>query len=546
MPGHDRRPRQQVPARLWPAQRTIARPSGLGIRLDAGTAFSGAVITPFYDSLLVKVTAHGLRFVDAARRMERCLQEFRVRGVKTNIPFLINLVTHPELSGRRAARRASSTRRRSCSSCPSAQDRATKVLTYIADVIVNGHPEVAVEKPAAAEARSRSEPCRRLPHVRGRSRQPTRRRARATSLTELGPEKFATWVREQKQLLHHRHDLPRRPSIAAGHADAHLRHAARSPPVYAAQHADLFSLEMWGGATFDTSHAVPEGRSLAAAGRAARAHSEHPVPDAAAGHQRRRLHQLSRQRRARRSSRNRPQAGIDLFRIFDALNWLPNMKLAIEAVRQARHASAKRPSATPATFSTRQRTKYDLKYYVELAKELEKLGAHILAIKDMAGLCKPYAAQKLVQDAASKRSASRSTSTPTIPPAGRSRRCCMAAEEGRRHRRCRHGAALRHDQPAEPERAGRVRCASPSATPAWISTALQTTADYWEGVRSYYLPVRDAASSPPAPRSIATKCPAASTRICISRRRRSASATAGPKSAGCTPRSIGCSATSSR
>src|SRR4029077_11238507 len=115
--------------------------SGIGIRLDAGSAFSGAVITPFYDSLLVKVTAHGLRFVDAARHMERSLQEFRVRGVKTNIPFLINLVTHPGfLAGDCTTQFIDDTP--ALFDLPQRQDRATKVLTYIAEVIVNGHPDI--------------------------------------------------------------------------------------------------------------------------------------------------------------------------------------------------------------------------------------------------------------------------------------------------------------------------------------------------------------------------------------------------------------------
>ena len=131
--------------------------SGMGIRLDAGTAFSGAVVTPFYDSLLVKVTAKGMRFVDAARRMERCLQEFRVRGVKTNIPFLINLITHPTFSPG-AARRGSSTRRPSCSNSLQRKDRATKLLTFLGDVIVNGNPLVKNE--AGEDLRGSGAGCR--------------------------------------------------------------------------------------------------------------------------------------------------------------------------------------------------------------------------------------------------------------------------------------------------------------------------------------------------------------------------------------------------
>ena len=164
--------------------------SGMGIRLDAGTAFSGAVITPFYDSLLVKVTAHGLRFVDAARRMERCLQEFRVRGVKTNIPFLINLVTHPDfLAGRCTTRFIDETPE--LFQLPQRQDRATKLLTYIAEVIVNGHPSVP-RKPTQSAGRPRAGSSAGAPALR-RTR-PAVPPGTRDKFLELGPEKFARWV----------------------------------------------------------------------------------------------------------------------------------------------------------------------------------------------------------------------------------------------------------------------------------------------------------------------------------------------------------------
>src|SRR5207247_1939136 len=128
--------------------------SGLGIRLDAGSAFTGAVITPFYDSLLVKVTAHGLRFLDAARRMERCLQEFRIRGVKTNIPFLINLVTHPDfLAGKFTTHFIDETP--ALFQLPRRQDRASKLLTYIAEVIVNGNAEIRARPSKSGESPAR-------------------------------------------------------------------------------------------------------------------------------------------------------------------------------------------------------------------------------------------------------------------------------------------------------------------------------------------------------------------------------------------------------
>src|SRR4051812_4310141 len=163
---------------------------GTGIRLDAGTAFSGAVITPFYDSLLVKVTTSGIRFRDAARRMERCLQEFRVRGVKTNIPFLLNLITHPKfLAGETTTRFIDETPE--LFRFKSRRDRATRILGYIAEVIVNGHPEVKVRLPAELGGN---------PVV---PRTPTTAipEGSRTRLLAVGPEAFAQWVREQKRLL---------------------------------------------------------------------------------------------------------------------------------------------------------------------------------------------------------------------------------------------------------------------------------------------------------------------------------------------------------
>src|SRR5262249_38062021 len=171
--------------------------SGMGIRLDAGTAFGGAVITPFYDSLLVKVTAHGLRFVDAARRMERSLQEFRVRGVKTNIPFLLNLVTHPDfLVGRFTTRFIDETP--ALFQLPVRQDRATKLLTYIAEVIVNGNPEVRGKPVVLPLPVSVPDVSSRQGHGHGQGKDAIGTRE---ELRELGPEKFARWVRGQKRLF---------------------------------------------------------------------------------------------------------------------------------------------------------------------------------------------------------------------------------------------------------------------------------------------------------------------------------------------------------
>jgi pyruvate carboxylase len=360
--------------------------SGMGIRLDAGTAYGGAVITPFYDSLLVKVTAHGLRFIDAARRMERSLQEFRVRGVKTNIPFLINLITHPDfLAGRFTTRFIDETPE--LFRLPQRQDRATKVLSYLADVIVNGHPDV----------KGHSRPVPPLPPFEseaGPGPRPALPPGSRDRLKELGPLRFSQWVREQKRLL----------VTDTTFRDAHQSLMAtrmrtfdmvRIAPVYAARHTNLFSLEMWGGATFDTAM-----RFLKESPWERLAEMREACPNI--------LFQMLLRSANAVGYTNYPdnvvqafvkesaQAGIDLFRIFDACNWLPNLKVGIDAVLST-GALAEAAICYTGDILDPLRSKYNLRYFVDLAKELEKLGAHLLAIKDMAGLCKPYAARLLVK-----------------------------------------------------------------------------------------------------------------------------------------------------
>ncbi len=357
--------------------------SGMGIRLDAGTAFVGAVITPFYDSLLVKVTAHGLRFLDAARRMERCLQEFRVRGVHTNLPFLINLITHPDFLDYRVTTRFID-ETPGLFDLPESQDRASKLLQYLAEVIVNGNSEVR-GKPVITTRQAAQVPT--LPP--GAAPAGTR-----DMLRELGQEKFASWVREQKRLL----------LTDTTFRDAHQSLLAtrmrtfdmlQIAPVYASRHAGLFSLEMWGGATFDVSM-----RFLKESPWDRLASLRERVPNIL-------FQMLLRAANAvgytnypdnvvRAFVKESAQAGIDLFRIFDALNWLPNMRPAIDAVREAGMIAEAAVCYTGDIFDPK-RTKYSLSYYVGLAKELERAGATMLAIKDMAGLCKPYAARALVR-----------------------------------------------------------------------------------------------------------------------------------------------------
>ncbi|MFM9026268.1 MAG: pyruvate carboxylase, partial [Planctomycetaceae bacterium] len=357
--------------------------SGMGIRLDAGSAFSGAVVTPYFDSLLVKVTARGLTLREAAGHVERCLQEFRVRGVKTNIPFLVNLVTHPAfLAGECTTRFIDETP--ALFDFPIRRDRATKVLEYLADVIVNGNPLV---KGRAVAARRHPAP---MPEFDRFATPPAGTRQK---LQELGPQKFAAWVRGQKRLL----------ITDTTMRDAHQSLLATRmrtydmlavADAYAQLASGLFSLEMWGGATFDTAmrflKECPWDRLLLLRER---------IPNV--------LFQMLLRASNAVGYTNYPDnvvqgfvkesaaAGIDVFRVFDPLNWVPNMRVAIDAVVES-GAICEAAICYTGDVLDPARTKYSLDYYVTLAKELEKLGAHMLAIKDMAGLCKPLAAGKLV------------------------------------------------------------------------------------------------------------------------------------------------------
>jgi pyruvate carboxylase len=362
---------------------TYRSPAGFGIRLDGGSAYGGAVITPFYDSLLVKTTAWGREFRDACQRMDRSLREFRVRGVKTNIPFLENVVNHRDFqAGRVSTRWLEETP--ALFKFVQRRDRATKLLSYLADVIVNGNPSVA-GKPAPARLRTPSVP----PHDSSAPAEGTRQ-----LLIRLGPVGFAEWTTKQKRLL----------VTDTTFRDAHqslLATRVRSYDMLAIANFvshrlhNLYSLEMWGGATFDVTmrflHEDPfvRLRKLRDAIpnlcfqmllRASNAVGYTAYPDNVVAEF---IYEAAAQ-------------GIDIFRIFDSLNWLPNMKASMAAVRKTRSVCEAAICYTGDILDPR-RDKYSLEYYVRMAKELEKMGAHVLAIKDMAGLCKPYAAEKLVK-----------------------------------------------------------------------------------------------------------------------------------------------------
>jgi pyruvate carboxylase len=358
--------------------------AGMGIRLDAGTAFSGAVVTPYYDSLLVKVTARGRRFKDAAFRIERCLQEFRVRGVKTNIPFLVNLVMHPTfLAGQCTTTFIDETPE--LFDMPVRRDRASKLLQFLGETIVNGNSLVK-DRPKS----TRREPA---PFGEFDTDYPVPPGTRQ-KFQKLGPKKFSQWILDQKGLLLTDTTLrdAHQSLLATRMRSFDMLQIAQN---YAYGMSELFSLEMWGGATFDSAM-----RFLKECPWQRLADLRERIPNI--------LFQMLLRASNAVGYTNYPdnvvqafvkesvQAGMDIFRIFDPLNWTENMRVAMDAVQQ--HGGiCEAAICYTGDIMNPARPKYSLKYYVELAKELEKMGAHILAIKDMAGLCKPYAAELLVK-----------------------------------------------------------------------------------------------------------------------------------------------------
>ncbi len=358
-------------------------PAGFGVRLDAGTAFPGALITRYYDSLLVKVTTWAPDPEGAARRMDRALREFRIRGVTTNLRFLESVINHPRFPVAEYTTNFID-ETPELFRFPRRRDRATRVLSFIGETIVNGHPEVKdTELPAYA---AQPHP----PVVDGATPPPGTKQL----LTEMGAEKFAQWMLEQDRVL--LTDTTMR--------DAHqsllatrmrTRDLADIAPAYATMLPQMFSMECWGGATFDVAmrflHECPWDRLaelrecmpnvlLQMLLRASNAVGYTNYPDNV----------------VRYFVKQSAEAGIDLFRVFDSLNWVENMRVAMDAVLETGMLCEASICYT-GDLTDPNRPKYDLKYYVDLAHELKAAGAHILGIKDMAGLCKPEAARILVK-----------------------------------------------------------------------------------------------------------------------------------------------------
>lgn len=356
-------------------------PAGFGVRLDGGTAYSGAVITPFYDSLLVKVTTRGATPIEAIERMDRALREFRVRGVATNILFVENVINHPLF-------KAGECTTKFIEQTPelfefkSRQDRASRVLRFLAEVKVNGNPEME----------GRAIPSRFIMPILPDA--PAKQGIKGTKqlLDELGPVGLSQWMLDQKQVL----------ITDTTMRDAHQSLLAtrmrtddmvKIAPYYQSLLPDLFSIECWGGATFDVAmrflkedpwdrlsklrEAMPN-ILLQMLVRGVNGVGYTSYPDNVVKH----------------FIKTAAANGMDLFRVFDSLNITENMRVSMDAILESGKLCEAAICYTADIFD-KTRPKYALDYYIKHAKTLEKAGAHILAIKDMAGVCRPAAAKAL-------------------------------------------------------------------------------------------------------------------------------------------------------
>ncbi|WP_347176187.1 pyruvate carboxylase [Tissierella sp. Yu-01] len=352
--------------------------SGFGIRLDGGSGFTGANISPYYDSLLVKVTSHSRTFDDAAKKAIRALKEILIRGVKTNIPLLINILNNEEFL-RGKCNTGFLTFNPSIFDINIKSDVELKILNYIGEKVVNetkgNKPDFDIPK---------------IPKVK----RPDIQYGTKQILDEKGPEGLVQWIKDSEKLLIT--DTTMRDAhqslMATRMRTIDMYNIAKATSVLA---GDLFSLEMWGGATFDVAyrflHESPWERLemlrkkipnilFQMLFRGANAVGYKNYPDNV----------------VRAMIRKSAESGIDVFRIFDSLNWLKGMEIAIDEVLKT-DKIAEACICYTGDILDENRDKYNLEYYIKTAKELEKTGAHIIGIKDMAALLKPRAAYKLVK-----------------------------------------------------------------------------------------------------------------------------------------------------
>lgn len=448
--------------------------AGFGIRLDAGTAYGGAVITPYYDSLLVKVTAWGHTKEEAIARMDRALREFRIRGLSSNLQFLENVIGHPQfVKGECITRFIDETPE--LFRFAKRRDRATKLLRYIGDLSVNGNPQM--------QRRRTSDPVvdsALAPRVDRTVEPPAGTRQ---LFQQLGADKFAQWMKEQQRVL--LTDTTMRDAHQSLFA-TRMRTLDMLPvaPAYARLLPDLFSLECWGGATFDVAlrflkedpwdrlarlrEAVPN-ILFQMLLRASNAVGYTNYPDNV----------------VRFFVQQAANNGVDVFRVFDSLNWVENMRVAMDAVRESGGLCEAAICYTGDLFDT-ARPKYGLKYYVDMAKALEKAGAHVLGIKDMAGVCRPRAARALVT--ALKEEVGLPIHFHTHDTSGISAASVLAAIEAG----CDavDGAMdAMSGLTSQPNLGSIVAALQGSERDTGVDLdALKSVSTYWEGVRRYYAP----------------------------------------------------------
>jgi pyruvate carboxylase len=359
-------------------------PAGFGIRLDAGTAYAGAILTRSYDSMLVKVTAWAPNPVEAIARMHRALWEFRIRGVSTNLRFLDQVITHPKFATAEYTTKFID-ETPELFKWEKKRDRATRILSFIGEVIVNGNPEVK------GRLKPKSMVLARLPKVNVAKAPPPGTKQK---FDELGPEGFAKWMLAQERVL----------ITDTTMRDAHqsllatrMRQSdmAAIAPYYAHMLPQLFSVECWGGATFDVAmrflredpwsrlewfRAAMPNLLLQMLLRSANAVGYTNYPDNV----------------VRAFVKQAATSGVDVFRVFDSLNWVENMRVAIDAVLETGKLCEAAICYT-GNLSSPHETKYTLDYYLKMGRELKAAGTHILGIKDMAGLCQPRAAYTLIK-----------------------------------------------------------------------------------------------------------------------------------------------------
>ena len=356
---------------------------GFGIRLDAGNCYAGVTISPFFDSMLVKVSARGRTLKGASQRLQRALTEFRIRGVKTNKGFLENVLKHPTFYKGQATVKFIE-EHPELFKMPRHLNRATRLLNYLGEVAVNGNPNIKKVDTHVVF---------REPKIPEFDRLGAYPKGTKDMLSELGPEGFAQWVKTEKRILF----------TDTTFRDAHqslLATRMRTLDMLqvaegmAKNHPQLFSMEMWGGATFDVCmrflnenpwerlqlirEAAPNILTQMLL-RGSNAVGYKAYPD----------------NLIERFIEKAAENGMDVFRIFDSLNWVEAMKVSIRTVRERTNSIAEACICYTGDVLEKN-TKYNLQYYLDMARALEDEGVHILAIKDMAGLLKPQSAKVLI------------------------------------------------------------------------------------------------------------------------------------------------------